>query len=62
MHLVISRISCMRRLLCLCVCARVCLSVCLSVCVYTCTMTDCLYMEMQTSLIEADVARVGWPS
>ena len=37
MHLVISRISRMRRLLCLCVCAT---TVCLSGCVYVCTMTD----------------------
>jgi len=41
MQLVISCISHMRRLLCLCVC----MCVCLSVCVYTCTMTDCLYMD-----------------
>jgi len=41
MHLVISRISRMRRLLCLCVCT----CVCVSVCVYTCNMTDCLHVD-----------------
>ena len=45
MQLVISCISRMRRLLCLCVCTCLCLSVSVCLSVSACTMTDCLYMD-----------------